>query len=314
MWTSSAPAQTRHMTSLLTTSLTTSLTAATPSKLANSGPPAPVARPGREAAIYIGLVLTMVLGIALTMSSFGILAPQLSMVTPLIAVGLITLFRTPRGSRRALWGTFGLRHAGWRSWPAAFAISVVAAFAVPFGVADLLGSAHFIDWSSINVPKAALSLVVMLAILTIMALTEEIGWRSYLLPRMQMLLPRRRAAVAVGFVHGLFHLPLILFTSTYDNVGSRWVVAPMVLLSVTSAGVFYAWLKDRSRSVWPVAFAHATVNVFIDGSGLIVILTPLALAYTATESGLVTFAAITTIAALLLVRGRTWGAAQTATP
>ena len=314
MWTSSAPAQTRHMTSLLTTSLTTSLTAATPSKLANSGPPAPVARPGREAAIYIGLVLTMVLGIALTMSSFGILAPQLSMVTPLIAVGLITLFRTPRGARRALWGTFGLRHAGWRSWPAAFALSVVAAFAVPFGVADLLGSAHFIDWSSINVPKAALSLVVMLAILTIMALTEEIGWRSYLLPRMQVLLPRRRAAVAVGLVHGLFHLPLILFTSTYDNVGSRWIVAPMVLLSVTSAGVFYAWLKDRSRSVWPVAFAHATVNVFIDGSGLIVILTPLALAYTATESGLVTFAAITTIAALLLVRGRTWGAAQTATP
>ncbi len=310
MWTSSAPAQTRHMTSLLTTSLT----AATPSKLANSGPPAPVARPGREAAIYIGLVLTMVLGIALTMSSFGILAPQLSMVTPLIAVGLITLFRTPRGARRALWGTFGLRHAGWRSWPAAFAISVVAAFAVPFGVADLLGSAHFIDWSSINVPKASLSLVVMLAILTIMALTEEIGWRSYLLPRMQMLLPRRRAAVAVGLVHGLFHLPLILFTSTYDNVGNRWVVAPMVLLSVTSAGVFYAWLKDRSRSVWPVAFAHATVNVFIDGSGLIVIVTPLALAYTATESGLVTFAAITTIAALLLVRGRTWGAAQTATP
>ena len=256
----------------------------------------------------------MVLGIALTMSSFDVLAPQLSMVTPLIAVGIITLFRTPRGARRALWGTFGLRHAGWRSWPAAFALSVVAVFAVPFGLADLLGSARFIDWSSIDVPKAAVSLMVMLALLTIMALTEEIGWRSYLLPRMQMLLPRRRAAVAVGFVHGLFHLPLILFTTTYDSVGNRWVVAPLVLLSVTSAGVFYAWLKDRSGSVWPVAFAHATVNVFIDGSGLVVILTPIALAYTATESGLATFAAITAIAALLLVRGRTWGAAQTDTP
>ena len=109
MWTSSAPTQTRHMTS----ALTTSLTAATPSKLANGGPPARVARPGREAATYIGLVLTMVLGIALTMSSFDVLAPQLSMVTPLIAVGIITLFRTPRGARRALWGTFGLSHAGW---------------------------------------------------------------------------------------------------------------------------------------------------------------------------------------------------------
>ena len=300
-----APIQTRAMTS--------SLTAATPSKPTGSWSPVPLARPGRETATYIGLVIAMVVAIALALPTAGVLAPMISMGTPLIAVGLITLFRTPRGARRHLWGTFGLRHAGWRSWPAAFALGFVAVFAVPFGVADLLGSAHFIDWSSINLPKAAVSLVLALAVVTLMALTEEIGWRSYLLPRMQMLLPRRRAAVAVGFVHGLFHLPLILFTNTYDSVGNRWIVAPMVLLSLTSAGVFYAWLKDRSGSVWPVAFAHATVNVFIDGSGLIVILAPVALAYTATESGLATFAATTAIAALLLVRGRTWGPARAST-
>lgn len=297
------------MTSPLTESVTTTI----PPKAAKRRPAAPTVRPSREVATYLGLVFTMVLTIALTMSGTGSLAPLLSMATPVIAVGLITLLRTPRGARRALWGTFGLRHARWGSWPAAFVLGVVAVFAVPFGVADMLGSARFIAWSSINVPTAAVSLVVMLAMLTLMALAEEIGWRSYLLPRMQMLLPRRRAAIAVGFAHGLFHLPLIIFTSTYDSVGSRWVVAPMVLLSVTSAGVLYAWLKDRSGSVWPVAFAHATVNVFVDGSGLIVILTPVALAYTATESGLATFAAITTIAAVLLVRGRTWAAPRTAT-
>jgi uncharacterized protein len=253
----------------------------------------------------------MVVSIALAIPNAAIVAPTLSMATPLIAVGLITLFRTPRGARRALWGTFGLGRAGWRSWPAAFALALLAVFIVPFGVADLLGSADFISPSSINLPIAAVRLVVGLATVTLMAMAEEIGWRSYLLPRMQMLLPRRRAAIVVGFCHGLFHLPLICFTSTYDSVGSRWVVAPMVLLSLTSAGVFYAWLKDRSGSVWPVAFAHATVNVFIDGSGLIVILTPVALAYTATESGLVTFAATTALAAVLLVRGRTWGATQT---
>ena len=128
---------------------------------------------------------------------------------------------------------------------------------------------------------------------------------------MQVLLPRRRAAVAVGFLHGLFHLPLILLTSTYDNVGSRWVVAPMVVLSITAAGVFYAWLKDRSGSIWPVAFAHATVNVFIDGLGLVVAVAPVALAYTATESGVATFVSIAGVAALLLARGRTWQAPRT---
>jgi membrane protease YdiL (CAAX protease family) len=290
--------------------MTTPLTGSRPSHPTTQPPssrtPAAVTRAGREAATYVGLVLSMVVGIALAMPTAGMLTPLITMGTPLLTVGLITLLRTPRGSRRALWGTFGLRHAGWRSWPAAFALSVVAVFAIPFGVADLLGSAHFVDWSSVDVPAAAVNLVTALAMVTLMAMTEEIGWRSYLLPRMQMLVPRRHAAVAVGFVHGLFHLPLILLTSTYDSVGSRWVVAPLVLLSLTSAGVFYAWLKDRSGSVWPVAFAHATVNVFIDGSGLVVVTAPVALAYTATESGLVTFGAITAVAAVLLVRGRTW--------
>lgn len=298
----------------MTSSPSRSITTGPPSGSAKSRPAIPFDAPGREAATYLGLVFTMVLTIALTMSGTGDLAPLLSMATPVIAVGLITVLRTPRGARRALWGTFGLRHAGWKSWPIAFALSIVAVFALPFGLATMLGSARFIDVSSIDVPRAAVGLVVMLAIWTLFAMQEEIGWRSYLLPRMQMLMARRHAAIAVGLVHGLFHLPLILFTSTYDSVGSRWVVAPVVVLSLTSAGVFYAWLKDRSGSVWPVAFAHATVNVFIDGSGLIVILTPVALAYTATESGLATFAAISTISALLLVRGRTWENTRTDTP
>lgn len=262
-------------------------------------------------ATYVGLVATMVVGFALALGGAGDLAPMLSMTTPLLAVGAITVFRTPRGARRALWGTFGLRRAGWRSWPAAGLISVLAAFVLPFGAAGVLGSADVVPLSEIDIATAAFRLVLGLSTMTVIALTEEIGWRSYLLPRMQALLPRSRAAVAVGFLHGLFHLPLILLTSTYDNVGSRWVVAPMVVLSITAAGVFYAWLKDRSGSIWPVAFAHATVNVFIDGLGLVVAVAPVALAYTATESGVVTFASIAGVAALLLVRGRTWQAPRT---
>jgi hypothetical protein len=94
-------------------------------------------RPGREAAAYLGLVTAMDVSIALAIPDAGILALASSMGTPLIAVGLITLFRTPRGARRSLWGTFGLRRAGWRSWPAPFVLGVLAVFVVPFGVADV---------------------------------------------------------------------------------------------------------------------------------------------------------------------------------
>ena len=145
-----------------------------------------------------------------------------------------------------------------------------------------------------------------IVIVTILALTEEIGWRGYLLPRVQTLVPKRRAALVVGFIHGMFHVPLMVFTTTYNNVGSRWIVVPTVVVTLTAAGVFYAWLKDRSGSVWPVALAHGTVNVLIDGTTYVVVLSPVAFAHTATESGFVTLAAAAVVAAFLLVRGRTW--------
>ena len=82
---------------------------------------------------------------------------------------------------------------------------------------------------------------------------------------------------------------------------------PTVVVTVTLAGVFYAWLKDRSGSVWPVALAHGTVNVLIDGTAYAVVLSPVAFAHTATESGFVTLATTVVLACFLLVRGRTWG-------
>ena len=45
--------------------------------------------------------------------------------------------------------------------------------------------------------------------MSVVILGEEIGWRGFLLPRVQELTDKRRAAVVTGFMHGLFHLPLI---------------------------------------------------------------------------------------------------------
>jgi membrane protease YdiL (CAAX protease family) len=263
----------------------------------------------RQSVVFVTLVFAIVLGTALALPHApGRLTPLLTMQTPVLVVLLLSLLTTPRGHRRGLWRTLGLRTLGLRSWPAALAVPVLGVLLVPYAVALALGSADLVAWTaSVGfVGGLAVNLVVGIATLTVLALGEEIGWRGYLLPRVQTLVPRRWAAVVVGFVHGLFHLPLILLTTTYDSVGSRWVVAPMVVLIVTAAGVLYAWLRDRSGSVWPVALAHATVNVVLDGAGLVVAVTPVALAYTAGESGVATLAAVVGLAALLLVRGSTW--------
>jgi membrane protease YdiL (CAAX protease family) len=231
------------------------------------------------------------------------------MVSPLVAIVLITFLRTPRGQRRQLWGSLALRRLGLRSWPAALMVSAAIVFLVPYGVADLLGSVAFkpLSTSAAAWLSGGTDLATAIAFVTVLALTEEIGWRGYLLPRVQALTSKRRAALVVGFLHGMFHVPLMVFTTTYNSVGSRWIVVPTVVVTVTAAGVFYAWLRERSGSVWPVALAHGTVNVLIDQSPYAVILSPVAFAYTATESGFVTMAATIVVAVILLVRGRTWG-------
>ena len=105
-----------------------------------------------------------------------------------------------------------------------------------------------------------LNLGFTLVFMSVLFLSEELGWRAYMLPRVQQLTSRRRAAVLTGFVHGCFHLPLALIATTYDQHGSRWLIAPMMVAVITAGGVFYAYLWDRSHSVWPAAIAHGTVN------------------------------------------------------
>jgi uncharacterized protein len=267
-----------------------------------------------QAAVFVGLVYLIVLATPLLWPDApGMTLPMLAMATPVAVVGLITLFATPRGERVALWRSLGLRHLGLRSWPAALAIPVLIVLVIPWGVAALLGFATF-SGAGPSLPDWLINLVLFgLVMTTFLALGEEIGWRGYLLPRMQALLPRRHAALAVGFIHGIFHLPLMLLTTTYNDVGNRAVVCVVVVAAVTAAGVLYAWIRDRSGSVWPVAIAHSAVNTLIfNGAGLFVIASPLALAYTAGESGLATLLAISAAAIFLLVRGSTWAAPQDA--
>jgi uncharacterized protein len=249
----------------------------------------------------------MVLGIAVALPHAGI-APLLAMITPVLSVLIITAFWTPRGQRRALWRGFGMRTAGVRMWWPAVALPVVF-LAVGYGTAVLFGIAR---WSQSHQSAAGWSvtagkIAVGLVVVSVLLLTEEIGWRGYLLPRMQALLSPRRGAVATGFIHALFHLPLILLTTTYDTTGNRYIVALFVVITITAAGVFYAWLRDSSGSLWPVSIAHGTVNlVFQSGTTLVVTATPTALAYTAGESGLATLAGVTGCAAFLLARARCW--------
>ena len=147
-----------------------------------------------------------------------------------------------------------------------------------------------------------IDLLISATIGAVFILGEEIGWRGFLLPRMHTLLPRRAAWVVTGLAQGLYHLPLILLTTTYNSVGSRWIIAPSVVIVVTGGGVFYGWLRDSSNSLWPVAIAHNAINVcFETAAKTIIAVSPAGLAYVAGEGGWATMGATWLVAGVLLI-------------
>jgi uncharacterized protein len=266
-----------------------------------------MSRPLREATTYLVLAFSLAIGIATALPHAGINV-LLSAFAPVAALVIMTFTVIPRGRRRALWGEFGLNRSGKRLWPFAVLVPMLLAGSA-YGAALALDVADLrpIDLTSTGVASWSLNLVVTLAFMTVLFLAEEIGWRGYLLPRIQQLTSRRRAALVTGFIHGCFHLPLILVATTYDQHGSRWLVAPAVVATITMGGVFYAYVWDRTHSVWPVAMAHGAVNTaFTIGAAAVVATSEADLAYVAGESGVATFAAVALVGAIFLARAKVW--------
>jgi membrane protease YdiL (CAAX protease family) len=262
--------------------------------------------PKREVVAFIGLAYALALTVALALPDATVNL-LLSVLVPTVAVVILTFAMTPRGSRREVWRSFGLGRAGLRVWPAAIVLPFILCEAA-YGTAILIGVGRLdVDLAEAT-SSWAINTALSALIGTVLILGEEIGWRGYLLPRMQQLTgDRRRGALLTGFAHGCFHLPLILLATTYDTDGSRWVAAPMAVAVVTAGGVFYAWVRDRAGTVWPVAIAHNTVNVvFEKGSIAVAATSGSSVAHVAGETGWATLIVVVILAAVLLRRAQVW--------
>ena len=81
----------------------------------------------------------------------------------------------------------------------------------------------------------------------------------------------------------------MLLLTTYQSEGKRWIVVPMVMVTLTPAGVWYGWLRLWSGSILPVILAHTAFNnLMAAAAGVAIATSPAAMAYVTTETGVVT--------------------------
>jgi membrane protease YdiL (CAAX protease family) len=250
----------------------------------------------RKAVTFYLLALSFSTALALVVPSADG-AAFFGMFSPLLAVLLMMFVVTRDGRQRGSWGSLGLHRAGLRYWPVAILLPTVV-LAVAYAVAVVAGMAT-VDLGALAPGNALIGL----AVVVILGLGEEIGWRGYMLPLVRVRNPRS-GAVIVGFLHGLWHLPLLLLTTYLADIpGDPMVIVPIFLVILTAAGVIYAWLRDRSGSLWPVVLMHQTFNVVNEAVLLAAtVAAPMALTYTASETGVVTMLLVVTVAAVITVR------------
>ncbi len=254
-----------------------------------------------SAATFYALALALVTVVAATGGSTTV-----AMLTPVVAALLMLLLVTRDGWRRSGWASLGLHRLGLRLWPVAILVplTVIAlggAFAAAFGVAEWHPVGQAADFSPALWPVILLVNILYAAVTG--SLTEEIGWRGYLLPRL-ISLGERRALLLSGLMHGVWHLPVVLLTSLYLPAGNRAVIIPMFLVCVMAGGVLMGWLRLRTDSVWPAVLAHSAHNVAIAWLAGLLAGDESAMEYLAGEAGIVPVVTYSAISAVLLVRAR----------
>lgn len=262
-----------------------------------------------KAALFYLITLTLAVLLAIFGEGLGPFIMVVTMFTPLVAVLLMLLVVTRDGYHRAGWQALGLHRLGWQRWGLAV-LGPLLVLSCTYAIVWRTGIGHP-HWAALSERLAMAGLVSLLLNLIvdmILALGEESGWRGYLLPNL-LPLGRTRALLLSGFAHGLWHLPVMLLTPFYHEIGNRLLVAALFVLSTTCGGVFFGYLRLKSGSVWPAVLAHGVFNQLWGIFTAITVATasPVLLEYLAGESGVITLIGIALMAGWLLYRWRLAG-------
>jgi uncharacterized protein len=98
-------------------------------------------------------------------------------------------------------------------------------------------------------------------ILVIGPLPEEIGWRGYLLDRLQLRWSALTASLVLGIVWWSWHLPLFVLPGYFEAFG-RATPSPLAFLyGILPAAIVYTWVYNGTdRSVFAVIVLHFMQN------------------------------------------------------
>lgn len=260
-----------------------------------------------KSVTFYAIVFALVTAVGLASSILGPATLVVAMLTPTVAALLMLLVVTRDGYSRAGWAGLGLHRLGIQGWPLAI-LAPLAVLGAAYGVVWSTGIAAFTPPPGLDAEGWAIGLGtglfenLVIATLTF-SLGEELGWRGYLLPRLATVLGNTRGMAATGFLHGLFHMPIIFLTPYYHPDGNRLLIVPLFLTATTVGGLLFGYLRLHTQSVWTASLAHSAHNYYWGlFSTLTIATSPVAAEYLAGETGILPIVGYGLLATWLLFR------------
>jgi uncharacterized protein len=126
-----------------------------------------------------------------------------------------------------------------------------------FAIASLVDTIRTGGWVGVQPSVAAPAMIAALAANVAINIWEEIGWRGYALPYLQERHGPLAAALLVGALWAVWHLPLFLVAGHPFAAEPAW----RWLVGILGASVIYAWVWNGARrSLLVVTLLHASIN------------------------------------------------------
>lgn len=159
-----------------------------------------------------------------------------------------------------------LRGEGWRGF---FTRWSALAYLLPLGYSIVVyGLVWITGLGGVDLSRFHSSILYFIAfgsaVSLLSATGEELGWRGFLVPTLARTMPLAKVGLISGAIWAAWHVPLIIFAD-YNHGAPAWYSVLCFAIMVVSMGIPFAWLRLRSRSVWPAAILHASHNLFVQG-------------------------------------------------